>query len=269
MDVQGACERPRGGYVKIEEIRKDIERIRILDAPVDIVDNCTALAFVDRCVRAGAQAACIFAVNPEKICALRSDPALRQFFNSAALLLPDGIGIVAAARLLHGRRMHRTPGADLMQQICAVAPARGYRIFVLGATEQVNSAAVAELWRRHPGIRIVGRANGYFSPEENDRILEEINVSAADILFVALGSPRQEMWIQQHLPRLTVAVIQGVGGTLDTIAGTVRRAPRWTRAIGLEWLYRLVVQPSRARRQVNLARFAAEILRLKFIREHA
>ena len=140
--------------MKIEEIRKDIERIRILDAPVDIVDNRTALAFVDRCVRAGAQAACIFAVNPEKICALRSDPALGQFFNSAALLLPDGIGIVGAARLLHGRRMHRAPGADLMQHICAVAPARGYRIFVLGATEHVNSAAVAALSRRHPGIRM-------------------------------------------------------------------------------------------------------------------
>jgi N-acetylglucosaminyldiphosphoundecaprenol N-acetyl-beta-D-mannosaminyltransferase len=102
-----------------------------------------------------------------------------------------------------------------------------------------------------------------------DDLISRINCAQADILFVGLGSPRQEMWIQQHLPKLTVAVIQGVGGTLDTIAGTVRRAPRWTRAIGLEWLYRLVAQPSRARRQVNLVRFAAEILRIKFIREHA
>ena len=250
--------------MKIEEIRQDIERIRILDALVDIVDNCTALAFVDRCVRAGAQAACIFAVNPEKICALRSDPALGQFFNSAALLLPDGIGIVGAARLLHGRRMHRTPGADLMQQICAVAPARGYRIFVLGATEHVNSAAVAALWRLHPGIRIVGRANGYFPPEENDRIIEEINASAADILFVALGSPRQEHWLEANQSKLRVHVCQGIGGTLDTIAGTVRRAPKGWQTLGLEWLYRLLIQPSRLPRFVFVPKFIAGVLRYKF-----
>jgi N-acetylglucosaminyldiphosphoundecaprenol N-acetyl-beta-D-mannosaminyltransferase len=253
----------------IEELRKDIERIPILDAFVDDVDSNGALAFVDRCIRGKAQAACILAVNPEKIYALRKNSALRQFFCSAGLLVPDGIGVVAAARLLDGRRMRRTPGADLMQQICAVAPARGYRLFVLGASERVNVAAVVELHRRYPGINIVGRANGFFDPDEDERLMSQISASRAEILFVALGSPRQEMWIQQHLPKLTVAVIQGVGGTLDTIAGTVRRAPRWTRAIGLEWLYRFVVQPSRARRQVNLVRFAVEILSIKFFRERA
>lgn len=263
MDVSGPVQLSFGGGMTIEAIRRDIERIPILDAVVDDVNSRAALDFVDRCVRGKVRAACILAVNPEKIYALRNDSALRQFFFSAELLVPDGIGIVAAARLRDGRRMDRTPGADLIQQICAVAPAHGYRLFILGSTEKVSAAAVAELHRRHPGINIVGRVNGFFNPDADEQLVSDINTSRADILFVALGSPRQEMWIQRNRTALNVAVIQGIGGTLDTIAGTVRRAPRWMQAIGLEWLYRLIEQPSRARRQVNLVRFAGEILRGK------
>jgi N-acetylglucosaminyldiphosphoundecaprenol N-acetyl-beta-D-mannosaminyltransferase len=100
-----------------------------------------------------------------------------------------------------------------------------------------------------------------------DTLVSRINEAQADILFVALGSPRQEIWIQQQLPRLKVKVVQGVGGTLDTIAGTVKRAPSWMMAIGLEWFYRLLKQPSRARRDLNLIRFTAEILRIKLAGE--
>jgi N-acetylglucosaminyldiphosphoundecaprenol N-acetyl-beta-D-mannosaminyltransferase len=151
-----------------------------------------------------------------------------------------------------------------MLHTCELAPLRNYRIFILGAPEEVNAAAVEELRRRFPGINIVGRANGYFEPRANSDLVRRINDSATDILFVALGSPRQERWIEANLPHLNVRVCQGIGGTLDTIVGTAKRAPHAWQALGLEWAYRLLSQPSRAKRQLKLLAFVFEVLSLKF-----
>jgi N-acetylglucosaminyldiphosphoundecaprenol N-acetyl-beta-D-mannosaminyltransferase len=125
----------------------------------------------------------------------------------------------------------------------------------------VSSGAAEVLVRRYPGLRIVGRRNGYFQPEEVPAIVDEINASGAKILFVALGSPRQERWIAENLPRLSVHVIQGIGGTLDTLTGHVKRAPRAFQKMHLEWFYRLASDPRRLRRQMNLPRFAAQVIR--------
>jgi N-acetylglucosaminyldiphosphoundecaprenol N-acetyl-beta-D-mannosaminyltransferase len=183
-----------------------------------------------------------------------------QFIDSADLVVPDGIGIVLAARLLWGVRLRRVAGADLMQAICEVAPARGYRVFLYGSSPDANRRAAETLQARHPGITIAGREHGYLSACEMEHLVLKINQADADILFVGLGSPRQELWIQENLTHLNVKVIQGIGGTLDTIAGTVRRAPRWMRESGLEWLFRLTRQPWRARRHLRLARFMTEVV---------
>lgn len=235
-------------------------RFRVLDTPVDCLDMDEALAFVEAYVRGGGVPGTILAVNPEKVYALRANPFLRKFFDQAALLIPDGIGMVKAMNLLHGVKAKRVPGADLMQRICAVAPEKGYRLFIYGAAEDVNRGAVEILRQRHPGIQIVGRANGYVKPEEMDGLVEQINASGAEILFVALGSPRQEQWMHDHLPRLNVKLCQGIGGTLDTITGAVERAPKHFQAVGMEWLYRLLRQPTRITRQINLIRFIREIV---------
>jgi len=267
MDVQSSHQLLDSPSVGIPALRAGIQRFRILDAPVDALDMSAALAFVDRCVRCADRSAIILAVNPEKVYVLREDPRLKSLFDSAALLLPDGIGIVVAARLLHGASLKRTPGADLMQSICSVAPERGYRLFVLGASEDVNAGAVKELRCRFPGINIVGRCNGYWRPEDHSGIIQRINDSCADILFVALGSPQQERWIEANVPHLNVKVCQGIGGTLDTIFGTVKRAPQAWQALGLEWAYRLLRQPSRARRQLKLLSFVFEVLSQKLVRK--
>ncbi len=170
---------------------------------------------------------------------------------------------VLAARLLYGRRLGRVTGADLMQSICAEAVGQGYRIFLYGSSPETSAKAAEVLQRRHPGIQIAGRKHGYLTDDETAGLIDCINASGADILFVALGSPRQEHWISENLSRLNVSVVQGIGGTLDTIAGNVRRAPKWMQAMGLEWFYRLLKQPSRAYRQLNLIRFAASVLRVK------
>jgi N-acetylglucosaminyldiphosphoundecaprenol N-acetyl-beta-D-mannosaminyltransferase len=246
---------------KEPEIKGAIERVRILGAPVDNVDMEGALSFVDEYVRNGKTGGYILAVNPEKVFVLRQRPLLKALFDRASLLVPDGIGVVLAVRLLYGRRTSRVPGADLMQNICRHAREKNYKIFVYGSKEEVNREAVARLRASFPGIRIVGRSDGYVSEDQMSHLLDSINKSEADILFVALGSPKQELWIDQYLSRLNVKICQGIGGTLDTLVGEVKRAPKIFRKAGLEWFYRLLSDPRRIRRQLVLPIFAIEVLK--------
>jgi N-acetylglucosaminyldiphosphoundecaprenol N-acetyl-beta-D-mannosaminyltransferase len=232
--------------------------------PLDVLDDRGALGFVHDYLKGGVRGGYVVAANPEKVYALRRDTRLEQFFRHASLIIPDGIGVVLAARILYGRAVRRKTGADLMQEICNAAPSHGYRIFLVGGTEEVNRSTVQILRQRYPGINIAGRANGYGSDME--RLVTQINAAQPDVLFVGLGSPKQEQWMCEYLPRINVGICQGVGGTYDTIAGVVRRAPSWMQAIGMEWFYRLLRQPSRARRQLNLMRFIVEVSRAKWSR---
>lgn len=242
----------------------DRQRYEILQTPVDAVDMRDALDFVAAAVSERTTPGFILAVNPEKVFVLREDAFLRDFFQHACLLIPDGIGMVKALGILHGVKISRVPGADLMQNICAEAPTRGYRIFIYGAGEEVNARACAILEQRHPGIRIVGRANGFVKPDEMPELIARINASQADILFIAMGSPRQEKWMSEHAGELTtVRICQGIGGTLDTIVGTVKRAPLAWQKLGLEWFYRLLCQPSRFKRQLRCLKFAVEVYQQK------
>lgn len=245
------------------------ERFSVLGAPVDSVDMNTALDFVADAVRTRTSVGAILAVNPEKVYVLRQDAFLRDFFEQGALLIPDGVGIVKALKILYGKKISRCAGADLMQNICRVAPQQGYKIFLYGSSEAVNSSACDILRMRYPGIQIVGRSNGFVKPEEMGQLVSQINDSKADILFIAMGSPKQEKWMNQYASQLTtVKLCQGIGGTLDTIVGTVKRAPRFWQSLGLEWFYRLLCQPWRFKRQVHCFKFAVEVYNLKLFGHH-
>lgn len=234
-------------------------RIDILGVPVDCVTMASAVGFADELVRSG-RTGVIIAVNPEKVMKARQDPWLLDQLKQAALLLPDGIGVVWAARLLEQVSLERVAGADLMVALCEHAQNRGYRVFLYGASPEVNSAARAGLLQMFPGLQIVGNRHGYVPQQDMAGLIEEINASGADMLFVALGSPRQEFWMSTYLPQLKVKVCQGVGGTFDVIAGTVRRAPKGWRDLHLEWAYRLIKEPRRLPRQVVLPKFAWRVL---------
>lgn len=240
------------------------KRVEVLGVPVDCVDMNGALVAVDEMVAEG-RSATIVAVNPEKVMKAREDPDLLGFLRGAQLLIPDGIGVVLAVRLLEHERIERVPGSELMPAICARAVERGYTIFVFGATHDVNEMAVEALRTSYPGIQIVGSQHGYLSEEEMPRLIARINLCAPDVLFVALGSPRQEAWIAKYVPNLRVRVCQGVGGTLDVLAGTVKRAPPVFRRLHLEWLFRLVTDPRRAARQMVLPRFAYHVVHRKLV----
>ena len=239
------------------------KRVNVLGIPVDCVDVGRALEAVDAMVQ-GDRPRTILAVNPEKIMKAQSDPVLRDTLTEAGLVIPDGIGVVYAVRLLWKEHIDRVAGADLMPEICAQASQRGYRVFLFGAAPDVNAQAVAALRQRYPGINIVGHRDGYIKDEQMPELIDAINASRAQVLFVALGSPRQELWMEKYLPSLQhVRVCQGVGGTFDVIAGRVHRAPAIVRRANLEWLYRLITQPKRAYRQAVIPKFTLAVFRAK------
>ena len=239
------------------------KRVNVLGLPVDVVDMPSALACVENHVTSGRPAGCILSANPEKVYAVRESSLLQRLFASAALIVPDGIGVVWAIRWLEKCSVSRVPGADLMQEICTLSAKKGYRVFFFGSSEETNSGAVKEIEKRCPGIRIAGRQNGYLPEDQMPDLVERINASKTDILFVALGSPRQEQWMETYLPKLDVRLCQGIGGTLDTIIGKVRRAPLFMQKLNLEWFFRLLCQPGRIWRQRVLVLFVLEVMRAK------
>lgn len=236
-------------------------RLPILRIWVDPVTANQALSHVKDFLETGGRPHAIFAVNPEKNFSVPKNPILWQVVKEADLLIPDGIGIVWAARVLYGSKFGRVPGVDFMLEICKLASERGYKIFIYGAKEEINKKAVDELVSRYPGLQVAGRANGYVKEEEMPQLIDRINASRADILFLALGSPKQEQWFSAHRHALQhVKICQGIGGTLDAITGNVKRAPEaWCR-YNLEWLYRLLSEPKRIKRQKVLPVFALLVI---------
>ena len=212
-------------------------------------------------VLAGNLAHSIVAVNPEKVMRARYDLRLREQLQRARILIPDGIGVVIASRILGLGRLERVPGSELMPRLCELAARTGRRVFLFGASPDVNERAVQVLRERYRGLTIAGTQHGFLKDADMPDLIDRINSSQTDILFVALGSPKQEDWIDQYLPQLNAKICQGVGGTFDVIAGRVRRAPAAFRAVHLEWFYRLVTNPRRLHRQTALPRFAFHILK--------
>ena len=239
-------------------------RLRILNIWVDPVDMKQAVARARVYLEQSGPPRSVFAANPEKNFSVPKDPVLLETFRSADLLIPDGIGVVVAARILHGARLSRVAGVDFMEQLCALAAATGKRIFLFGGGEEVNRVAAERLVKRFPALRIAGRCHGYVKDDEMPAVIDAINRSEAEILFLAMGSPKQEKWFASHKDRLAkVKVCQGIGGTLDVVAGTVRRAPAMWRRCCAEWLYRLIREPARIRRQRLLPVFALHVLASK------
>lgn len=237
-----------------------MKRYPVLNLWIDDCDMNKALTQVTTFIEEGDGVNTIFASNPEKNYSVPKDPFLYKMFKGADLLIPDGIGMVLATNWLHGTSVERVPGCELMQNICSLAADKGFKIFLYGAKEEVSKAAADELLKRHPSLQIVGRQNGYLSGDEEDELSDRINESQAQILFLALGSPKQELWIAKNRGRLEyVRVCQGIGGTLDVLAGNVKRAPEiWCR-YNLEWLYRLLSEPKRIKRQKVLPFFAFKV----------
>lgn len=195
----------------------------------------------------------IVAINPEKVLKARKNQELKDLLNKASYAIPDGVGIIYASKIKKGQIKSRITGIDCMDMLCGLASDKGYKVFLYGAKKEVIEKAKIKLEEKYKQIKIVGTIDGY--EKDDKKIVKQINESKADIIFVALGSPKQENWIMEHMEKLNVFIFQGVGGSFDVISGNIKRAPLWMQKAGLEWLYRLIKEPKRIFRQLKLVKF--------------
>ena len=191
--------------------------------------------------------------NPELVDRARREEPFRQALNGADLVLPDGIGVVYAARLLGRRLKGRCPGIDFAGKLMEHMARTGLRLYLLGAKPGVAEAAAARLEIRYPGLTICGTHDGYF--QEDAPVVEEIRRAGADVVFVCLGAPKQEYWMVKNGPATGARLMAGLGWSLDVFAGVVERAPESWQRLGLEWLYRLTREPKRIGRMARLPLF--------------
>ncbi len=236
-----------------------VETRSILGIPVHVFpSHGHAADFVRRRLDSGLRTFCI-AMNPEKLYRAQREEKLRRVLMSADVRLCDGIGVSLASRMLCRSPLPRCTGIDLFIEMVSVAAREEWSVYILGASPEVNARARVELRRRFPNLRIAGARHGFF--KDSTGVVDEINRSGADLLFAAMGSPRQEFWIAEHRPILRPRFCMGVGGSLDVVAGVVKRAPAVFQKTGTEWLFRLVSDPRRARRQLALPLFALDVLK--------
>ena len=236
-----------------------ITHLLILGVRVDDVTADETLTLVERFIaeRTPHQ---ICTVNSEFVMRAQQDELFRNVLHHAALCVPDGIGLLWAAQRLGHPLRERVAGSDLVGQMAARAAQRDWRLYFLGAAPGVADQAATVLQAHYPGLVIAGTFPGSPAPAEEDEIVERIRATRPDVLLVAFGAPAQDLWIARNVSRLQVPVAMGVGGSLDFIAGVAQRAPIWVRRIGLEWLYRLIHEPWRWRRQLALPRFVWQVL---------
>ncbi|HEY8449963.1 MAG TPA: WecB/TagA/CpsF family glycosyltransferase [Bacillota bacterium] len=200
----------------------------------------------------------IVTANPEILIAARRDATMARILEEAALVVPDGIGVVFAARWLGAPVPERVPGIELLEALLGAAAERGLRPYLLGARPEVIAEAARRIEQRFTGLRLAGWRDGYFALDDPRPVADVAN-SDADLLFVGMGAERELKWIYAHRQRLGVPVAIGVGGSFDVLSGRLRRAPVWMRRVHLEWLYRLLREPARWRRQLALPAFALAV----------
>lgn len=213
-----------------------------------VVEECR------RFIRSGSPHVVITA-GPEFVMRVLRDPSLRRPIERADLITPDGIGIVLAARWRGTRLAGRVTGIELTERLLIEAETAGWGVYLLGASDLSFQSALSAIRRRHPDLRVDGR-HGYFSEEEEREVIDQVAAFAPHILLVGLGQPRQEVFVDRVRDQLNIPLAMGIGGTIDVLGGTVTRAPAWAQRLRLEWLYRLVREPRRLRRQMALPVFA-------------
>jgi len=184
-------------------------------------------------------------VNVAKLVNAQSDESLKEIINSCPLVNVDGAGIILGAKFLGIDIPERVTGIDLMHKLIEYSAQKGYRVYFFGAEEAIVTKVVDIYKNKYPELAVAGYRNGYYSQDQEENIVSEIRDSKADILFVAMGSPKKEIFLSDYSEKMGVAFTMGVGGSFDVVAGKVKRAPEWMQALNSEWIFRLVQEPRR------------------------
>ena len=218
-------------------------RAELLGLSFDTVGMDTAVACCLELCRAPRASHVVMTVNASHLCMMRRDPELARACRAGELTVADGMSVVWALRASGQTASERVAGVDLMARLLAAAGEHRLRVYFLGARSEVVKALVERSRAQYPGLEIAGFRDGYFSPDDHLSIVEEIRSSEPHMLFVGMPTPFKETWCERHRHRLGVPVIMGVGGSFDVLAGFIKRAPRWVQSLGLEWLWRLLMEP--------------------------
>lgn len=196
--------------------------------------------------------------NSEIVYEAMADDELKNLLNGASLVLPDGAGVVLGAKILGTPLKEKVAGVDFADRLLELLAQTGGSVYLLGSKPGVAELAAEKMVQKHPGLTIAGLADGYFKDE--GPVIEKINAAHPDVLFVCLGAPKQERFMAAHQQALNVRLMAGLGGSLDSFAGTVKRAPQWMINCSLEWLYRLIKEPWRFRRMLRLPKFVWKVI---------
>jgi N-acetylglucosaminyldiphosphoundecaprenol N-acetyl-beta-D-mannosaminyltransferase len=240
---------PTFGMPAIRSQRSDVasmtrtETAELLGVCFDSVTMETAVARCLELCRAPRTSHMVITANASHVCMMRQDPQLARACRSGHLTVADGMSVVWALRASGQPVPERVAGVDLMSRLLAAAGEHRLRVYFLGARREVVTALVEQSRAQHPGLEIAGFRDGYFGPDDHLDIVEEIRASGPHMLFVGMPSPFKETWCERHRERLEVPVIMGVGGSFDVLTGFIKRAPRWAQSLGLEWFWRLLMEP--------------------------
>jgi len=235
----------------------DEKKVSILGIPFD---NLTQIEFLTRLLirMERQQKTFLVTANPEIVMYAKEDPAYFDLLLKADYIAPDGIGIVRAAKKLNMPIRERVPGFDLMLGLLDLSNTHRKRVFFIGAQEEVIEQAVQNAKKRWPDMIIAGYHHGYFD-HSDPKMIEQVKASKPDLILVAFGFPRQEKWIYQYLKSADYGIAVGVGGSFDVLSGKAKRAPKLVQKLHIEWLYRLMKQPSRYQRMLALPAFMKKV----------
>ena len=222
-----------------------MQRITLMGCQIDNLSMEDTLVKVEQFIQSG-QPHQHVVVNVDKLVKASRDESLRRIINECALINADGMPVVWASRLLGTPLKERVAGVDLFEALMRRSADKGWRVFLLGAREDVVQAVRDTYLRKYPRLLIAGWRNGYWDGEQEEaEVVEQIRASRADLLFVAISSPKKEIFLGRHQAAMQIPFAMGVGGTFDVAIGRVRRAPRWMQQSGLEWLFRFMQEPRR------------------------
>lgn len=230
------------------EDKKNInKRACILGYPVDLVNMENAIDFAEELIKSGSNAH-VITINPEMIIQAQKNSELSETLKNAELIIPDGTGIIKALRRLKIKNISQIPGIEFSENLIKKCAENGYSVAFLGASKDTVETAAKEMKKKYPDLNVVFVHDGFFDEAEEAKLAETLKQVNPQVLFVALGVPKQEFWIARHKNELNSTVMIGVGGSFDVWAKKVKRAPVIFRKLSLEWFYRLITQPSRFNR---------------------
>lgn len=239
-----------------------MDSVKILGVRIDNVDMESA---VKKCIGFLAEDNCksIYTPNPEMLIHAQENEEFRMVLLSGDLVVPDGIGVIYASKYLKLGLKERVPGIDLMSRILKHLNYIKGSAYFLGSKKENLELAIENIKEAYPNLQIAGYQDGYYKMEDEVNVLNKINECKPDVLFVGMGFPRQEMLIHKYQKILNVKIAMGVGGSFDVFSKAVSRAPQWMQKIGMEWFYRLLIEPTRIKRMMNIPKFMLRILTIR------